>query len=93
MTPEDLGARVADDDTDALSQESEKIAGKINDAYEKLASKLQGKADKAKSALVSKKSEKKRTLLRRRFELYADAAHEIEMRLADRRGSNGTDRD
>lgn len=93
MTPEDLGARVADDHTSALRHESEKIAGKINEAYEKLASKLRGKADKAKAGMETKKSETKRAVLRRRFELYADAAHEIEMRLADRRGENDTDSD
>lgn len=86
MTPEDLGALVADNHADALRQESEKIAGKINEAYGKLASKLRGKADKAKSAMETKKGEKKRALLRRRFELYADAANELEMRVADRRG-------
>lgn len=76
---------VADDHSDALREESEKIAGKINEAYGKLASKLRGKADKAKSALETKKGEKKRALLRRRFELYADAANELEMRAAERR--------
>ena len=93
MTPEDLGAVVADKHTDALRQESEKITGKINEAYDKLASKLRGKADKAKLALETKKGEKKRALLRRRFELYADAANELEMRVADRRGSDVGDSD
>lgn len=85
-TPEDLGSLVADDHADALRMESEKIASKINEAYGKLAAKLRGKADKAKSALEAKKGEKKRALLRRRFELYADAANELEMRVAERRG-------
>ncbi|MBP1183664.1 hypothetical protein [Methylobacterium sp. PvR107] len=88
MTPEDLGAVVADDHTDALRQESEKIAGKIDEAYGKLASKLRGKADKAKSTMETKTSAKKRALLRRRFELYADAANALEMRAAERRGSD-----
>lgn len=93
MTPEDLGAVVADGHADALRQESEKIAGKINEAYEKLASKLRAKADKAKSALELKKGEKKRALLRRRFELYADAANELEMRAAERRDPEDNDSD
>ena len=81
------------DHADALSQESEKIAGKIDAAYEKLAAKLRGKADKAKAGMETKKSETKRALLKRRFELYADAANEIEMRLADRQGSDYTGSD
>ncbi|WP_267355265.1 MULTISPECIES: hypothetical protein [unclassified Methylobacterium] len=93
MTPEDLGARVADDGTQALRDESEKIGTKINEAFEKFASKLRRKADKANAAMEMKKSETKRALLRRRFELYADAANEIEMRLADRRGSEDPDSD
>jgi hypothetical protein len=93
MTPEDLGALVADDHADALHQESEKIAGKINKAFDKLASKLRGKADKAKSAMETKKGEKKRALLRRRFELYADAANELEMRAAERRSPEDGDSD
>lgn len=93
ITPEDLGASMVDDHTDALHRESEKITGKIDEAYEKLASKLRGKADKAKAGMETKKSKTKRALLKRRFELYADAAHEIEMRLADRRGSDDTDSD
>ncbi|WP_342111310.1 hypothetical protein [Methylobacterium sp. SI9] len=93
ITPEDLGASMVGDHADALGQETEKIAGKINAAYEKFASKLRGKADKAKAGMETKKSETKRALLKRRFELYADAANEIEMRLADRQGSDYTGSD
>lgn len=93
MTPEDLGALVVDDHAEALRHESEKIAAKINEAYGKLASKLRGKADRARSALETKKSEKKRVLLRRRFELYADAANELEMRAAERLGAEDSDSD
>lgn len=93
MSPEDLGDRVADDQTDALHQESEKIAGKIDEAYAKLASKLRKKADKAKTVMEAKKSETKRALLQRRFEVYADAANEIELRLSDRQGSDRIDSD
>ena len=93
VTPEDLGAGMSDDHVGALREESEKTGGKINEAYEKLASKLRSKADKAKVRMEKKKGEKKRALLKRRFELYGDAAHEIEMRLADRRGSDFPDGD
>lgn len=93
VTLEDLGASMVNDHTDALRRESEKIAGKINAAYKKLASKLRGKANKAKAGMETKKSETKRALLKRRFELYADAANEIEMRLADRQGSDYTGSD
>ncbi|WP_246693014.1 hypothetical protein [Methylobacterium sp. WL64] len=93
MTPEDLGARMADDHTQALREESEKIGTKINDAYEKLASKFRSRSDKARAAMDTKRSETKRALLKRRFELYADAANELEMRLADRQGSDRTDSD
>lgn len=91
ITPEDLGAVVAGDHADALRDEGEKIAAKISEAYEKLASKLRGKADKAKTAMESKKGEKKRALLRRRFELYADAANELETLVVERRGSGDSD--
>ena len=93
VTPEDLGARMSDDHEAALRDESEKISGKIDEAFEKLASKLRSKADKAKAGMETKKGEKKRALLRRRFKLYGDAAHEIEMRLADRRESEDPDSD
>jgi hypothetical protein len=92
-TPKELGAKVASDHTDTLRQESEKITTKINEAYEKLASKLRGKADKAKASMDAKKDDRKRALLRRRFELYADAANDLEMRLADRRRSRIADSD
>lgn len=93
LTPEELGARVAGDHTDALRQESEKITAKIDAAYDKLASKLRGKADKAKASMDAKRDDRKRALLRRRFELYADAANDLEMRLADRRRSSAADSD
>lgn len=92
-TLEELGARVAVDHTDALRQEGKKITAKIDAAYDKLASKLRGKADKAKASMDAKRDDRKRALLRRRFELYADAANDLEMRLADRRRSSVADSD
>lgn len=84
MTPRDLGAFMTDDHTGALRHESEKVGAKIGAAYQKLATKLRGKADKARTAMETKKRQAKRALLQRRFELYADAAQDIEKRLAGR---------
>ncbi len=69
---------------EALRHESEKINLKINEAYEKLAAKLQSKADKAKSNMDTKKDGQKRDILRRRFELYADAATDLKLRHRER---------
>ena len=78
---------MTDEQADRLRRETEAVSAKIDAAYAKLAAKLRGKADKAKAAMDAKKSETKRAVLRRRFELYADAAHDIETRLAERHGS------
>lgn len=91
LTPEGLGARVGGGHTDALRRESEKITRKIDGAYEKLASKLRGKAEKAKASMEAKKEGPKRDLLRRRFELYANAVSDLEMRLDLRAGSPDSD--
>jgi hypothetical protein len=84
---------VVGDHTDALRQESDEVTAKINGAYEKLASKLRRKADKAKGSMDAKKNDRKRALLRRRFELYADAANNLELRLAKRQQSQAPDSD
>lgn len=81
-SPEAPGARVGDDHADVLRQESEAITHKIDAAYEKLAAKLRGKANKAEASMDTKRAGLKRDILRRRFELYADAANNLEMRLA-----------
>lgn len=69
---------------EALRHESEKISLKINEAHEKLAAKLQSRADKAKSSMDTKKDGPKRDILRRRFELYADAATDLKLRHRER---------
>ena len=84
---EDGDERVAGGRAQALRRESEAVAGKIDDAYGKLAAKLRAKADKASAAMETRKDGTKRALLLRRFELYADAAHELEMLAAQPRGS------
>ncbi|WP_128563919.1 hypothetical protein [Methylobacterium crusticola] len=81
-----------DEAADPLKSETHEITSKINAAYEKLALKLRAKADKAKERAGTTKDEAKRAIHRRRFELYGDAAHDIEERLALRRApSDGSD--
>ena len=76
---------MTDEIADRLRRETEEITAKIDATYEKLAHKLRAKSDKAKDGLDAAKKDAKRAILRRRFELYGDAAHVIEDRLAERR--------
>ena len=76
---------MTDDIGDKLRLETDEITAKIDAAYVRLAHKLRAKADKAKDALDAAKKDTKRAILRRRFELYGDAAHVIEDQLAERR--------
>ena len=78
---------MTDDIADRLRGETDAITAKIDAAYERLAHKLRAKADKAKDGLDAAKKDRKRAILRRRFELYGDAAHVIEDQLAERRRS------
>ncbi|WP_128562589.1 hypothetical protein [Methylobacterium crusticola] len=75
-----------------MKRETAEVTEKIDSAYDKLAQKLRAKADKAKERAGTTKDEAKRAIHRRRFELYGDAAHDIEERLALRRApSDGSD--
>ena len=76
---------MTDDIADKLMRETDAITAKIDAAYEKLAHKLRAKADKAKDGMDAAKKDTKRAILRRRFELYGDAAHDIEDQIAERR--------
>lgn len=76
---------MTDDRSGKLSRATTKTNAKIDAAYEKLAAKLRGRADEARAAMETTESEPKRAVQRRRFELYADAAHDIEDRLTARR--------
>lgn len=91
-SPEELGAKVAKDPADALRRDREKVTTKIEEARAKLVSKLRAKAEKAKAALEAKKDGPKRDVLRQRFELYADAADDLEERPAHRQSSPASDR-
>ncbi|MGH1574992.1 hypothetical protein ACRAWG_35560 [Methylobacterium sp. P31] len=71
--------------SDAAKAEADKVNAKINGAFKKLAKKMRGHADKAKTKIDGAKKPEKRTVLLRRFELYADAATHLEERLAQRR--------
>lgn len=86
-----IAKKAVEDRKEALRQKSEKINLKISEAYEKLAAKLQSKADKAKSTMDNKKDGPNRDILRRRFELYADAATDLKLR--HREGLSAADSD
>lgn len=73
-----------------LKQESADISAKIAAGYEKLAGKFREKAKRAADKIKDTKGEEKRALHRRRFELYGDAASDLEDRL--RQLQNGADK-
>lgn len=54
---------------------------KIMAAMQKLAAKFQAKAQRAAERLKTAKGEEKRTVYRRRFELYGNAASDLEERV------------
>lgn len=81
------------DHKDATKAEAEKVSAKIDEAFQKLAKKMRERADKAKSKMDETRKSEKRAVLLRRFELYADAANELEMRAAERKGPKGSDSD
>ncbi|MGH1570882.1 hypothetical protein ACRAWG_09665 [Methylobacterium sp. P31] len=69
---------------DAAKAEADKVNAKIDKAFKKLAKKMRDHADRAKTKIDGAKKPEKRTVLLRRFELYADAATHLEERLAHR---------
>lgn len=70
-----------------LKQETADISAKIAASYEKLAGKFRQKAQRAAEKVKDTKGEEKRALYRRRFELYGDAATDLEDRLRQLQGS------
>jgi predicted nucleic acid-binding Zn-ribbon protein len=70
-----------------LKQETADISTKIAGSYEKLAGKFRQKAQHAAEKVKDAKNEEKRALYRRRFELYGDAATDLEDRLRQLQGS------
>lgn len=69
-----------------LKQETVDISARIAASYEKLASKFREKAQRAGDKIKDTKGEEKRALYRRRFELYGDAAIDLEDRLRQLQG-------
>lgn len=93
--PTEVGARIEaiskspkkaqdEDHSEALKKVTDKVSGKIDEAFEKLAKKLRAKADHAKAKVESTNHKAKRAIQLRRFELYADAASHLEERLSHR---------
>lgn len=69
------------DHQDAVKAEAEKVGAKIDEAFGKLAKKMRERADKAKGKMDGTRKPEKRAVLLRRFELYSDAATNLEERL------------
>ncbi|WP_082317130.1 hypothetical protein [Methylobacterium sp. ARG-1] len=65
------------DHQDAVKAETEKASTKIDEAFGKLAKKMRERADKAKAKMEATRKPEKRSILLRRFELYADAAKHL----------------
>lgn len=76
-----------------LKQETADISAKIAASYEKLASKFRQKAQRGAEKVKDAKSDEKRALHRRRFELYGDAATDLEDRLRQLQGGQEKERD
>ena len=76
-----------------LKQETADISAKIAASYEKLASKFREKAQRAADKVKNTRGEEKRALHRRRFELYGDAATDLEDRLRQLQGGRDKERD
>lgn len=76
-----------------LKQETADISAKIAASYEKLAGRLRQKAQRAAEKVKDTKGEEKRALQRRRFELYSDAATDLEERLRQLQGDRDKERD
>ena len=76
-----------------LKQETADISAKIATSYEKLASKFRQKAQHAAEKLKDTTGEEKRARHRRRFELYGDAAADLEDRLRQLQGNESKDSD
>lgn len=70
--------------TEVTSEVTAKIAG----SYEKLAVKFRDKAERASEHLKEAKNETKRTTYRRRFELYGDAATDLDERVRQLKGGS-----
>ncbi|WP_457105359.1 hypothetical protein [Methylobacterium sp. P5_C11] len=73
----------------SLSEEAKRAGARIDRFYDKLAAKLRRRADKAKAAMVKSKDDIKSAVLQRRFEIYANAARDIERSAMERQAHAG----
>lgn len=73
-----------------LNDETEKAGARIGKAFAELARKMRRRADKVKAAMVKSKKGSKSVVLQRRFEVYANAAHDLERVLMEREASAGS---
>ena len=74
------------DDPSAVERDSAEVSAKIAAGYEKLGAKFRERSQRAADRLKSVKDESKRAIHRRRFELYGDAAQDLEERLQNIQG-------
>ncbi|MDP4003315.1 hypothetical protein [Methylobacterium sp. NEAU K] len=72
-----------------LSAEADAVRAKIDKAYDKLAAKLRKRAEKAKAEMIRSRTFAKRVIMQRRFELYANAARELDRTVTNRQASSG----
>jgi hypothetical protein len=73
----------------SLSEEAVRIGARIDRSYSKLATKLRRRADKARAAVVRSEDRIERAVLQRRFEIYANAARDIDRSVMDRQSHAG----
>lgn len=73
-----------------LNREADQVGARISKAFGKLARKMRRRADKAKAAMVKSKNRAKSAILQRRFEMYTNAAHEIDQALTERQAGAGS---
>ncbi len=67
------------------SREIARIGARIDKAFGKLAKKMRRRAEKAKAAMVESQDRSKSVVLQRRFEMYTNAAHDIDQLLNEQR--------
>ncbi|MBE7196460.1 MAG: hypothetical protein INR70_01480 [Parafilimonas terrae] len=68
-----------------LSRETEKVGARISKAFDKLTKKMRRRAEKAKVAMVASGSRSESAILQRRFEMYTNAADDLERVLMEQR--------
>ncbi|KAB1071537.1 hypothetical protein [Methylobacterium planeticum] len=69
------------DDQTKLKSDAAEVTAKIVGSYEKLAGKFREKSQRAAERVKTAKGESKRAMHRRRFELYGDAAQDLDERV------------